>query len=176
MTNTNLTVTKNDVAIVRRTLYTLTATQKIVSIIVITATIAACLALVRALLQFGQSINYSGLQALGEQTVSMLQQYNPFFWWAVSALAVLILVYIAYGIVASTQRQVKSKIVSNETISRLGSQLSEGGREVLLWVWDQQRDPITVGVLQNTLSEMRSGRAQKISLARLHAQSIKPNN
>lgn len=167
--DTDLLVTRQDVALLRRTLRHLTAAQKLLCVIAAIVTAFIGVSLLRWLLEFGRGIDYSGLQFLGNQTIAFLQQYNPFFWWGIAILCLLLLLYILYGFVAAMQRSVRGKLVRQDTAERLIQQLSPGGRAVLAWAWQDRRNPITVGVLQHALSEMRSGRAGKITLARQHA-------
>lgn len=166
--DTELQVTRGDVTLVRRTLHHLTATQKITCAVVIVVAALVWWSILKRLLAFGRGIDYSGLQVLGTQTITLLQQYNPFFWWGVVALGTLLLVYILYGFVVSTQHRVSRKLLSRSTVQQLSTQLSESGLEVLNWAWQDRRNPMTVGNLQQTLVEMRSNRASKITLARQH--------
>lgn len=166
--DTLLQVTHRDVALVRRTLRHLTATQKLISAVAIVITALAWWFVLKRLLVFGQGIDYSGLHALGAQTVTLLQHYNPFFWWGIIILITLLIIYILYGFIARAHRRVQRKLVTRAVVEQLATQLSEAGREVLNWVWQDRRNPVTVGVLQHTLAEMRSDRASKITLARQH--------
>lgn len=166
--DTVLQVTHRDVALVRRTLRHLTATQKIASAVAVIVTGLIWWVLLQRLLAFGRGIDYSDSQLLGTQTVTLLQQYNPFFWWGVVVLITLLIIYILYGLIASAQRRVRGKLLTRTSVEQLATQLSESGREVLNWAWQDRRDPISVGVLQHTLAEMRNNRAGKITLARQH--------
>lgn len=166
--DTVLQVTRNDVALVRRTLHHLTAAQKVLCVAVIVITALIWWNILNRLLDFGRSIDYSGLHALGAQTVTLLQQYNPFFWWGVVALGTLLIIYILYGFVLSMQRRVRQKLLSRDIVNKLSTQLSAAGIEVMNWVWHDRRHPLTVGNLQQTLVEMRNDRAGKITLARQH--------
>lgn len=166
--DTVLQVTRGDVSLVRRTLHHLTAAQRITCIVVIVVAAFIWWRVLNRLLAFGQGIDYSGLHALGAQTVTLLQQYNPFFWWGIVILGSLLLVYLLYGVVASTQQRVRRKLLTRRTVEQLSEQLSEGGLEVLNWTWHDRRYPLTVGVLQQALAEMRGDRAGKITLARQH--------
>lgn len=152
----------------RNTLLRLTAAQKILCVVVIAIVALVWYDLLNRLIAFGRGIDYSGLHALGVQTIAFLKQYNPFFWWAVVVLCTLIIAYFLYGFVRSTQRRVRARHVNEDTIAMLAHELSEPAREVLRWVWSDRRQPITVGDLQRTAAELRSGRAAKISLARSH--------
>lgn len=166
--DTVLKVTRQDIALTRRTLHHLTAAQKITCAVVIVLAALVWWYVLRQLLAFGQSIDYSGLHALGAQTVTLLQQYNPFFWWGIVALGTLLIVYVLYGFVVNTQQRVRRKLLDHNTVEQLSTRLSESGLEVLNWAWHDRRNPITVGNLQQALIEMRSGRAGKITLARQH--------
>lgn len=166
--DTVLQVTRHDVALVRRTLWRLTAAQKITCAVVIVVTALVWWNVLNRLLAFGRGIDYSGLHALGAQAVTLLQQYNPFFWWGVIALVSLLIVYILYGFVVGTQQRVRRKLLTRSTVEHLASQLSGAGLEVLNWAWHDRRNPLSVGDLQRTLAEMQSDRANKITLARQH--------
>lgn len=166
--DTVLQVTRHDVAIVRRTLHHLTAAQKITCAVVIVIVALIWWTLAQRLLAFGNGIDYSGLHALGAQTATLLQQYNPAFWWGVVALGSLLIVYILYGFIISTRHRVRRKLLNRQTVERLTTQLSESALEVLNWAWPDHRHPINVGNLQQALAEMRSDRAGKITLARQH--------
>lgn len=165
---TVLQVTRHDVALVRRALRHLTAGQQILCGLAVLITAVVWWSLLSWLLAVGRGIDYSGLQFLGAKTVLLLQQYNPFFWWGLIALCTLLLIYLLAGFVAATQRSVRNKLVSQSLVQRLTQQLSAAGHQVLDWSWENRREPVTVGVLQQTLAEMRSGRAGKITLAHQH--------
>lgn len=167
--DTTLQVTRGDVALIRRTLRRLTATQKLTCIVTIVVAGSVWWVLLKRLLAFGRSIDYSSSQNfLGAQAATLLQQYNPFFWWGVVVLITLLIIYILYGFIARTQQHVRRRLLTRPVVEQLAAQLSESGREVLNWAWQDRRDPISVGTLQHTLTEMRNGRAGKITLARQH--------
>jgi len=44
--------------------------------------------------------------------------------------------------------------------------------EVLRWVWTDTEVPVTVGDLQQTLRETRSGRVRKLALARAQLSAL----
>ncbi len=164
--------TRRDVATIRRALYRLTAMQKLfcLALIVIAAFIGW--AVLTRLVAFGQGVDYSSLQVLGDDTIAVLQQYNPFFWWGLAIIFLLLLIYILMGFVAATQRQVRNRLVSTAMVQHIVSQLSDAGRQVLEWAWQDRREPISVGVLQTALLEMRTDRASKLSLAHEHAHIL----
>lgn len=161
-----------DHAVLRSTLLKLTATQKILCTVVVVVVALVWYALLKRLVAFGEQMDYSGLQVLGNEAIGFLQRYNTFFWWALVALITLILIYILTGFVQSSRRRVRSKIVSASTFHALVSQMSEAGREVLRWSWQDRTRPVDVGVLQHAAAELRSGRASKIALSRQQAEIL----
>lgn len=161
-------VSRRDIGLVRRTLTHLTAAQKITCVIVIALVAFVWWHLLNRILDFGRSIDYGGQYALGAETATLLQRYNPFFWWGLIALISLLLIYLLYGFVAATQRRVQRKLLARHTVEQLVQQLSAPALDVLDWAWQDRRDPLSVDDLQRALSEMRSQRFQKITLAREH--------
>lgn len=161
--------TAKDISLLRNTVLKLTAAPKLTAVVVVAVALLVWYVLLKRLVAFGQGIDYSGLHALGAHTVNLLQQYNPFFWWAVVALGTLLIIWLLYGFVQALQKRSRLALVAETVIVRLASELSQPAREVLRWVWHDARYPITVGDLQRTLGELRAGRAAKIVLARRHA-------
>lgn len=166
--DTNLKITKNDVAIVRKTIYSLTAVQKIICLVVGVVAINIWWMLCKIIINFGAGIDYKGLQTLGDSTYQIIDKYNYLIWWALAAIITVIIFYITYAFVAATQRSIKQKSISLNTAQTLGDKLSHSGKQVLLWSWKNQEEPINIAVLQSTLTQMRSNRAAKINLLRQH--------
>ncbi|HLR13531.1 MAG TPA: hypothetical protein VK104_07955 [Burkholderiaceae bacterium] len=171
-TDTVSRVTRQDVSLVRHTLYRRTAVHKLVCAAAISVGIVAAWLLGKEILAFGNEIDYSSLHMLGEQNLALLQEYNPFFWWGIAVAVALLILYLTVGFVAAAQRRARSRLISQETAQQLVPKLSHAGRAVLTWSWEDTREPITVGVLQRTLTEMRGGRAARIALARQHASLL----
>jgi len=161
-----------DQTALRSTLLKLTATQKILCTVVVAVVAIVWYDLLNRLVAFGDRVDYSGLQALGGDAVAFLQRYNSFFWWALVALCTLIIAYLLVGFVQASRERVQAKIVTAETFQALVAQLSEPARDVLRWAWQDRSQPVTVGVLQRTATELRSGRAGKIDLSRQQASLL----
>ena len=161
-----------DQTALRSTLLQLTATQKILCTVVVAVVAIVWYDLLNRLVAFGDRVDYSGLQALGGDAVAFLQRYNSFFWWALVALCTLIIAYLLVGFVQASRERVQAKIVTAETFQALVAQLSEPARDVLRWAWQDRSQPVTVGVLQRTATELRSGRAGKIDLSRQQASLL----
>lgn len=164
--DTNLKVTKGDVSLVRKTLYALTAAQKVTCLIVAVVAANIWWMLCKIIIRFGAGLDYQGLKALGDNTYQIMEKYNYLIWWGLCAIVSIIIFYAVYAFVAATQRSIKHKNISLNTAQNLGDKLSHSGIQVLIWSWKNQQEPINIGVLQTTLAQMRSNRAGKISLLR----------
>jgi len=170
--NSTPTPSAQDRAALRNTLLKLTAGQKILCTVVVAVVALIWYDLLNRVLVYGDGMDYAGLGALGAQAVSFLQRYNTFFWWAIIILCTLIIAYFLYGFVQTSRQRVRSKLVSAAALSDLVDQLSEPAREVLRWVWNDHRHPVTVGDLQQTAHELRTNRSGKIALSRQHSATL----
>lgn len=161
--------TRADAALLRNTVLKLTAAPRGVTVILVLLVAVVWWFLLHRVIAFGRELDYSGLEALGPQVVAFVKQYNPFFWWAVVALGTLIIAYFLWSFVESMNRQARARRVDADLVAQLARRLSPPAIEVLKWSWRNRREPITVGVLQQTREELASGRAGKIALAEQHA-------
>jgi len=161
--------TRADAALLRNTVWKLTAALRIFTVAVVAVAALVWWSLLHKIIDFGQGLDYSGLDALGAQVAAFVRQYNPFFWWAVVALCTLIIAYIVFGFVGSMNRRARNRRVDAVTVQGLAAQLSPAAIRVLQWSWQNRREPITVGVLQRARNELQHGRAAQIHLAEQHA-------
>lgn len=158
-----------DAALLRNTVLKLTAATRLFTVVVVLLVALIWWFLLHRLIAFGKGLDYSGLEALGAQVMAFVQQYNPFFWWAIVALCTLIIAYFLYGFVEAMNRQASSRRVSADLVASLAGRLSPSAVQVLQWSWQNRREPITVGVLQRAQRELGNGRAARIELAERHA-------
>lgn len=168
----NTRAAPQDHAVLRSALLKLTATQKILCTVVVAVVVIVWYDLLTRLIAFGDQVDYSGLQALGGDSIAFLQRYNSFFWWALVALCTLIIAYLLFAFVRASSERVRGKIVNADTFQNVVVQLSEPARDVLRWAWQDRSQPVTVGVLQRTAAELKSGRAGKIDLSRRQARLL----
>jgi len=168
-------VTRHDVQLTRRHLRRLTLPQKLYTLIIIVVGFLLAWVLSLRLLKFGKTVDYQGLQALGPKTVSLLQQYNAIFWWAAVGLLVLFILYLVYGLVRRNYRRAQGKLMQQAAAIALIETLSPAGKTVLSWAWQNRQEPLSVAILQRTLIEMRSHRAEKIAMATEQAALLTAN-
>jgi len=161
--------TRADASRLRNTVLKLTAATRVFTVGVVILAALIWWFLLHRLIAFGRGLDYSGLEALGQQVVTFVKQYNPFFWWAIVALCTLIIAYFLYGFVEAMNRKARARRVDADIVTGLVSRLSPAAVHVLRWSWQNRREPITVGVLQRALHELQNGRASQIELAERHA-------
>jgi hypothetical protein len=164
--------TRQDRALLRRTLWALTAIHKAVCVLVIAVVAVAWFSVLERVLAFGKTVDYSGLNALGGHAITLLQHYNPFFWWAVVVLCTLIIAYFLKLFVQASRRRVLARVVSQAVVQQLAMGLSPAGLDVLNWSWVNRREPLRVGDINRCVNELNAGRAQRIELARQHQELL----
>jgi hypothetical protein len=154
-----------DHAVLRRLLLRLTALHKLLAALVIVIVAAIWYRLLNRLLAFGDAIDYGALRVLGTETTALLQQYNPFFWWAVVILCTIIIAYLVYLFIHSTGRRMRLRAVDEQSVAELSKTLSAPALDVLLWTWNDRSEPLRIQDLERTRDELRAHRAAKIQQA-----------
>lgn len=120
----------------------------------------------------GSLIRYDGLQSLGSQVVSFMTRINPYLWWGIAIILTLIVLSLARAWFKSSIAAGKRVMVSVGEVQKLSQSMSPQGVEVLLWVWDKEIGPVTVGDLLLAREQIRSGRARKIAAAKAQYQAL----
>ncbi|MCB5364624.1 hypothetical protein H0484_12785 [Pusillimonas sp. CC-YST705] len=150
----------------------LTATSKIICAVVIIVVAMVAYHLLGSLLSFGKGLDYAALGGFSAQATELAKQYMPLFWWGLAIVIALAVLSILYRYACASHQSAKHRIVNADDFTQLTRQLSPEAREVLAWAWEDRRHPVTVGILQRTIQELRSGRSGKIHLANTHAQAL----
>jgi hypothetical protein len=156
----------------RRLALRLTVTSKAICAAVIVVVALASAYLLNKMVIFGRGLDYHQLDTFSDKAAELARQYMPLIWIAAAVLLALIIVGILYRYARATLWRARQRIVNAGDFSEVARQLSPDAREVLAWAWEDRRYPVTVGVLQRAIQELRAGRAGKIYLARTHAQAL----
>jgi hypothetical protein len=128
--------------------------------------------LAKWVLNFGAQVSYAGLETLGPQVLSVLTQINPYLWWAVVMVGVLLMLsWLRHGYQKSLAAG-KSSIVSILDTRLIVSSVSNDTLDVMQWVWNAERSPLTVGDLQRAIKLARGGKSAQLKLARAQALLI----
>jgi hypothetical protein len=140
--------------------------------IVLIASVGLGIVLAKWVLNFGAQVSYAGFEALGPQVVTVLTRINPYIWWAVVMVGVLIMLsWLRRGYEHSLAKG-KSIIVSITDTQLIVSRVSNNTLDVIQWAWNVDRAPLTVGDLQRAITLVRGGKADQLKLARAQAQLI----
>ena len=141
--------------------------------LVLIASLCLGFILAKWVLNFGAQVSYAGFETLGPQVLSVLTRINPYIWWAVVMVGVLImLLWLRRGYEHSLAAG-KSTIVSILDTRLIVSSVSNDTLDVIKWVWNAEHSPLTVGDLQRAAKLARGGKAAQLKLARAQALLIK---
>ena len=172
MNTPNTANIRKDVYLLGNTLLRLGLPRLIIRLVVTLSVLALLLYFVQGILARGRgwlefSLHISGLnEILGKTVIDFVMQYQKFFWWLVAALLVL---FVLSGLMSWLRGSIKrgrAALVPLGEVRKLCAGLSQEALDVLDWVWRDKSTPITVGNLQTTLSQLRTGRQRKLDLAR----------
>jgi hypothetical protein len=122
--------------------------------------------LCRFTLKQGATVKYNGFEAFGPQVVDFLSRINPYLWWVVVVIISLCFIAAFRGWLQQSLARGRAALVPLGVFRDLCDELSPEALDVLRWVWKDPAQPITIGNLQTTLKQLRSGRVRKMALAR----------
>ena len=120
----------------------------------------------------GSLVRYDGLQSLGPQVVSFMTQINPYLWWGLTIILSLIVLSLARGWLKSNIQKGRLVAVSVGDIQKLSQNMTPEAVDVLLWAWDHESGPITIGDLIATRNQLQGGRIRKLANARAQHQLL----
>jgi len=120
----------------------------------------------------GSLVNYSGLQSLGTQVVDFLTRINPYLWWGLTIVLSLIVLSLARSWLKGSIKKGRQASVSAGDIQKLAQEMTTEGIDVLLWAWDNEAGPVTVGDLIAARDQLRTGRVRKLATARAQHQVL----
>lgn len=157
--------TVKDRLAIHQTILRLTTFHKVVAAAIVVIVALIWLTLIKRILYFGRTLDYSGLEALGIDAM-LIKQYTPFFWWTLIVIFSLIISHLLFRFVQYTRQRASQKIVSDNDLHTLLKAISPAAVQVLAWAWENRRHPITVGVLQQTTTQLGANRYSLICLAK----------
>ena len=157
---------RQDTHLLRSTLLKLAIPRLLTRVAVVLATVAVWLWLCSTILQRGRTVRYDGFEAFGPQVVDFLVRINPYIWWGVVLILSLCVLGGLRGWLRRSYARGRAATVPLGVVTHLATSLSPEALDVLRWVWEDKEVPITVGMLYATLRQMRTGRVNKMALAR----------
>jgi hypothetical protein len=163
---------QKDTPLVGGILLRLALPRLLTRITVILAAIALVVYCAQKILQSGKAwlefvIKATGLsEILGKTVIDFIMQYQKYFWWFVILVLALIVMGSLMSYLRSSLKRGRASLVPLRDVRKLCAQLSPEGPDILNWVWKDQTQPVTIGILQTVLTQRNSGRARKLALAR----------
>jgi hypothetical protein len=163
---------QKDTPLVGGILLRLALPRLLTRIAVILAAIALVVYCAQQILQSGKAwlefvIKATGLsEILGKTVIDFIMQYQKYFWWFVILVVALIVMGSLMSYLRSSLKRGRASLVPLRDVRKLCAQLSPEGLDILNWVWKDQTQPVTIGILQTVLTQRNSGRARKLALAR----------
>jgi hypothetical protein len=172
MNTTNTANIRKDVYLLGNTLLRLGLPRLIIRLVVTLSVMALLLYFVQGILARGKGwlefgLHISGLnEILGKTVIDFVMLYQHFFWWLIAALLVLFVVSALMSWLRGSVKRGRAALVPLSEVRKLCAGLSPEALDVLDWVWRDKSTPITVGNLQASLTQLRTGRPRKLDLAR----------
>jgi len=172
MNRNSTTPPQKDTPLLGVILLRLALPRLVTRITIILAAIALVIYCAQRILQSGKAwlefaIKLTGLsEILGKTVIDFVIQYQKYFWWFVIFILVLIAISSVISYLRSSLKRGRAALVPLSDVRKLCAQLSPEGLDILNWVWKDQTQPVTVGILQTVLTQRNSGRARKLALAR----------
>jgi hypothetical protein len=163
---------QNDTPLLGGILLRLALPRLLTRTVVILTAIALVIYCAQRILQSGKAwlefaIKVSGLsEILGKAVIDFVMQNQKYFWWFVVLILILITLSSLLSYLRSSLKRGRAALVPLNDVRKLCAQLSPEGLDILNWVWKDQTQPVTVGVVQTVLTQRSSGRARKLALAR----------
>lgn len=163
---------RKDVYLLGNTLLRLGLPRLIIRLVVTLSVLALLLYCAQGILARGKgwlefSLHISGLnEILGKTVIDFVMQYQKFFWWLIAALLVLFVLSGLMSWLKSSVKRGRAALVPLGEMRKLCTGLSQEALDVLDWVWRDKSNPVTIGNIQSTLAQLRSGRQRKLDLAR----------
>lgn len=149
----------------RRILLKLTATSRILAAALVVVVALLWYDALNRLLAFGNGIDYAGNHIVGAEATALLQRYNPYFWGALVAFGSLLLAYLTWLTVRAILARARLRPVDPASFQQLADHLSGATLDVLLWAWQTRDEPLRVGDLMLTRTELSAGRAGRLHRA-----------
>jgi len=172
MNRPSTTQRQNDTPLLGGILLRLALPRLLTRTVIILAAIALVVYCAQRILLSGKAwlefvIKLTGLSdILGKTVIDFIMQYQKYFWWFVIFILVLIGISSVMSYLRNSLKRGRASLVPLSDVRKLCAQLSSEGLDILNWVWKDQSQPITVGILQTVLTQRSTGRARKLALAR----------
>lgn len=152
----------HDLKLLRNIVLKLSAPAIIASAVICVLIAFVWVSIFKRILAFGEGLDYSRLDFFGEHASKLINEFNPYFWWLICILLSFLVIRIAFAIVRFIMHRNRYKIIDQASFNALSNQLSVPALDVLLLAWSDQTEPIRLGDLQQTKSELATGKSIRL--------------
>ncbi|CAM4221804.1 hypothetical protein [Kerstersia similis] len=117
-------------------------------------------------LSYALAQRYEFLAKFSTEAQGMAMRSGPYVWWTLAALLSLGVLSLLRAWARERINRHWEQIVPPGELAPLCHDLSNDGRSVLDWVWQDRDMPLALGDLKRTVTELASGRVEKFHIAR----------
>lgn len=156
----------SDIALLNQTLFKLALPRIITRTVVVAIVAIIWLILANWLLNFGAQQDYAFLSQYSQQITDYLNSINKYIWWGLVLIISVILYFILAAWVDNSIKKAGYIVPKQEVLDTLIPQLSPSAKDVLIWVWGDQREPITIKNLHDTRDQLRANRVSRLEQIR----------
>lgn len=156
----------SDLSLLNKTLFKLALPRLITRIVVVAIVAIIWLVIANWLLHFGAQQDYAFLKQYSPQVSEYLNSINKYIWWGLVLIGSVVLYFILAAWVENSIKKAGYIVPKQEVMETLIPQLSQSAKDVLVWVWGDQREPITIKNLHDTRNQLRANRVSRLEQIR----------
>ncbi|ASY37130.1 hypothetical protein [Taylorella equigenitalis] len=163
---------QHDIKVINKTLSKLSRSRNIIRFLVSLLIIGLWAWGAYELYKYSQTIDYKPLTQYSEQVVKFLEQYGKYIWIGIIALISLIVLYAISSWISGSIARAGEIIPPYDAVNELICDLSTDGRRVLNWVWNTQREPITIKDIRETKTQLKNDRLELLNIIEKEANLL----
>lgn len=163
---------KHDISVINRTIGKLSRGRNFLRLFVFILILGLWAWGAYELYKYSQTIDYKPLAQYSDQVVTFLEQNGQYIWIGLIALISLIILLSLISWINGSIRRAGDIIPHYEAVDNLIHELSPEGRKVLAWVWESQREPITIKDLRETKQQLKADRVELLNVVEKEANLL----
>ncbi|WP_028884320.1 hypothetical protein [Taylorella asinigenitalis] len=163
---------KHDISVINRTISKLSRGRNFLRFFVFILILGLWAWGAYELYKYSQTIDYKPLAQYSDQVVTFLEQNGQYIWIGLIALISLIILLSLISWINGSIRRAGDIIPHYEAVDNLIHELSPEGRKVLAWVWESQREPITIKDLRETKQQLKADRVELLNVVEKEANLL----
>lgn len=154
---------KLDIALLNKTLFRLALPRLIRRSVVVLICTGLWVMAAGWILAFGAKQDYAFLADYSRQIAEYLNSINTYIWWGLVLFGSVLLYFIVSSWMSFDIKKASQIVPRQEIMEALIPKLSKNAQNVLLWVWHDRREPITIQNLYDTRNQLRQDRISRLA-------------